>query len=300
MHDTSVIVSTPEFVIEKPRRSIGKHILPIVSLGVAIGGMLSMAAFDYARRKAVRDYPTLVTPNSWYWYLEFPMLALSALVPALQLRCEHMKWRWNTIFNGVDLVKHILVALWPVLLSVRATILLDSLLSLIFCCNLAQTWIVEVHCIKRKKLLRQVYHAVMAYLITLIVPATFISAKAIHKESTMSSSDEIPSIIVLSLAAVMLTVDATVGKVVGPPLVLLLYLLGILGTFTARTMAKFPIYTSLPIPISLVDIIVLSFEVVRLVSVALTALQKSSKTNPYTSLSSSFSSPLSASFTYRL
>ncbi|ESU38332.1 Hypothetical protein DHA2_150612 [Giardia duodenalis] len=300
MHETSVIMSTPEFIIEKPRRSIANHVLPIVSLGMVVAGMLSTAAFDYARRRAIRDHPTLVTPSNWYWYLEYPVLALSALAPALQLRGEHMKLRWNVIYNGVDLVKHILVTVWPALFLAKATILLDSLLVLIFGCNLAQIWIVEVYCIKRKSLLRQVCHAVAAYFITLLIPAIFISAKAIRKETATLAGDEGPSIVVLSLISAILAVDATTGKVVGPPLVLLVYLLGILGTFDARTMAKFPIYTSLPIPITLVDVIVLSFEAVHLMDIAFKALQKSSRNNPHTSFTSSFSSPLSASFTYRL
>lgn len=300
MHDTSAIVSTPEFIIEKPRRSIVKNILPIISLGMAVAGMLSMAAFDHVRRTTVRNRPTLATPSNWYWYLEFPVLALSALIPILQLRCEHMKLRWNTAYNGVDLAKHVLVVLLPILFSARATILLDSLLVLIFCCNLAQIWIVEAHCIKKKTLLRQLCHAVTAYFITLLVPAMFISAKAIHKETAMSIKDEAPSIVVLLIVSVVLTVDAAAGKVIGPSLALLLYLLGLLGTFDARTMAKFPVYTSLPIPIALLDTIVLSVEVVRLVNIIFRALQKGPKGNPYASFSSSFSSPLSASFTYRL
>lgn len=117
MHETSVIMSTPEFIIEKPRRFIANHVLPIISLGMVVAGMLSTAAFDYARRRAIRDHPTLVTPSNWYWYLEYPVLALSALAPALQLRGEHMKLRWNVIYNGVDLVKHILVTVWPALFS---------------------------------------------------------------------------------------------------------------------------------------------------------------------------------------
>lgn len=238
MHETSVIMSTPEFIIEKPRRSIANHVLPIISLGMVVAGMLSTAAFDYARRRAIRDHPTLVT---WALVLvpEYPVLALSALAPALQLRGEHMKLRWNVIYNGVDLVKHILVTVWPALFLAKATILLDSLLVLIFGCNLAQIWIVEVYCIKRKSLLRQVCHAVTAYFVTLLIPAIFISAKAIRKETATLAGDEGPSIVVLSLVSAILAVDATTGKVVGPPLVLLLYLLGILGTFDARTMAKF-------------------------------------------------------------
>lgn len=300
MNDISVIVSTPEFSIERPRRSLTRSILPIISLGMAVAGILSMAAFDHVRRVTVRKYPTLMTPTNWYWYLEFPVLMISALVPALQLRCEHMKLRWNTAYNWIDLVKHTLVAIMPMLFSANATILLDSFLILIFGCNLAQIWIVEVYCITKKKLLRQLCHATTAYFITLLMPAIFISAKAIRRESAMSTRDEAPSIIVLSVMSIIMVVDTAAGKVVGPSLALLLYLIGILGTLDARMMAKYPIYTSLPIPIALINILALSVEVARLVNITLKALQKNSKTNPYTSFSSSFSSPLSASFTYRL